>query len=65
MASAPLPNPNDYDAAQALDRLYLQTERWYDLLAILEREAEMAPMTTVAHDFSGKGDDRLSKIFEL
>ena len=28
-------------------------------------EAEMAPMTTVAHDFSGKGSDRMSLIFDL
>ena len=28
-------------------------------------EAEMAPMTAVAHDFSGQGDDRMSAIFEL
>ena len=28
-------------------------------------EAEMAPMTTVAHDFSGQGGDRMSAIFEL
>ena len=36
-------DPDDYDAAQALDRLYQRTERWYDLLAILERQTEMAP----------------------
>ncbi len=36
-------DPEDYDAAQALDRLYQRTERWYDLLAILERQTEMAP----------------------
>ncbi len=36
-------DPEDYDAAQALDRLYQRTERWYDLLAILERQVEMAP----------------------
>jgi len=36
-------DPDDYDAAQALDRLYQKTERWYDLLAILERQTEMAP----------------------
>jgi tetratricopeptide (TPR) repeat protein len=36
-------DPEDYDAAQALDRLYHRTERWYDLLAILERQTEMAP----------------------
>jgi len=28
-------------------------------------EAEMAPMTTVAHDFSGKSSDRMSLIFDL
>ena len=37
-------DPEDYDAAQALDRLYQQTERWYDLLAILERQTELAPV---------------------
>ena len=36
-------DPEDYDAAQALDRLYQQLERWYDLLAVLERQTEMAP----------------------
>ncbi|MEO8213020.1 MAG: hypothetical protein ABI560_07500, partial [Myxococcales bacterium] len=36
-------DPEDYDAAQALDRLYQRTERWYDLLAILQRQTEMAP----------------------
>ena len=29
---------------QALDRLYQQTERWYDLLAVLERQTELAPV---------------------
>ena len=37
-------DPDDFDAAQALDRLYLQTERWYDLLAVLERQTELAPV---------------------
>ena len=36
-------DPEDYDAAQALDRLYQRTERWYDLLSILQRQTEMAP----------------------
>ena len=36
-------DPEDYDAAQALDRLYQQTGRWYDLLAVLERQTELAP----------------------
>jgi tetratricopeptide (TPR) repeat protein len=36
-------DPEDYHAAQQLDRLYLATHRWYDLLAILERQTEMAP----------------------
>ena len=26
---------------QALDRLYVQTERWYDLLSVLERQTEL------------------------
>jgi L-rhamnose mutarotase len=28
-------------------------------------EAEMAPMTAVAHDFSGEGSDRMRMIFAL
>ena len=36
-------DPEDYDAAQALDRLYQQLERWYDLLAVLDRQTELAP----------------------
>jgi len=36
-------DPEDYDAAQALDRLYQQLGRWYDLLAVLERQTELAP----------------------
>ncbi|HVZ74315.1 MAG TPA: tetratricopeptide repeat protein [Polyangia bacterium] len=36
-------DPDDFDAAQALDRLYQQTARWYDLLAVLERQTELAP----------------------
>lgn len=35
-------DPNDFQAMQALDRLYAQTERWFDLLAILERQTELA-----------------------
>ena len=34
-------DPDDVEATQALDRLYVQTERWYDLLSILERETEL------------------------
>lgn len=33
----------DFEAVQALDRLYAQTERWYDLLTVLERQTELAP----------------------
>ena len=33
-------DPDDVEAMQALDRLYIQTARWYDLLSILERQAE-------------------------
>ena len=32
-------------AIQALDRLYGQAERWYDLLQILEREVELVATT--------------------
>lgn len=34
---------NDFDAVQALDRLYAKTERWYDLLSVLERQTELSP----------------------
>ncbi len=36
-------DPDDVEAIQALDRLYDQTKRWYDLLSVLEREIELAP----------------------
>ncbi len=35
-------DPDDVEAIQALDRLYAQTERWYDLLGVLDRQAELA-----------------------
>jgi tetratricopeptide (TPR) repeat protein len=35
-------DPDDLDALQALDRLYVQTERWYDLLGVLERQTELS-----------------------
>jgi tetratricopeptide (TPR) repeat protein len=35
----------DFQAIQALDRLYGQAGRWYDLLQILEREVELAQST--------------------
>jgi tetratricopeptide (TPR) repeat protein len=35
-------DPDDVEAMQALDRLYVQTERWYDLLSILERQTELS-----------------------
>jgi len=47
---------DDYDRAIAELARSPLNQRW---------EAEMAQMTTVAHDFSGKGEDRMSKIFEL
>jgi tetratricopeptide (TPR) repeat protein len=36
-------DPDDFDAVLALDRLYVQTERWYDLLGVLERQTELTP----------------------
>src|SRR5262249_45854771 len=36
---------DDIDAIQALDRLYGQAGRWYDLLQILEREVELSDPT--------------------
>jgi L-rhamnose mutarotase len=47
---------DDYDAAIAELAQSPVNQRW---------EAEMAPMTAVAHDFSGKGSDRMQQIFEL
>jgi tetratricopeptide (TPR) repeat protein len=35
-------DPTDYDAIQALDRLYGQAARWHDQLQILERAVEVA-----------------------
>ncbi|MEZ4399395.1 MAG: tetratricopeptide repeat protein [Kofleriaceae bacterium] len=37
-------DPDDDDAIRALDRLYGQAERWYDLLANLERQVELSEM---------------------
>jgi L-rhamnose mutarotase len=47
---------DDYDRAIADLARDPVTIRW---------EAEMAPMMAVAHDFSGKGGDRVPQIFEL
>ena len=47
---------DDYDRAIAELAQSPVNQRW---------EAEMAPMTEVAHDFSGQGTDRMSLIFEL
>jgi tetratricopeptide (TPR) repeat protein len=38
-------DPDELPAIQALDRLYGQAERWYDLLQILERQVELAGTT--------------------
>ncbi len=35
-------DPEDLQAIQALDRLYFETENWYELLSTLEREVEFA-----------------------
>ncbi|MBK9030356.1 MAG: hypothetical protein IPL61_03295 [Myxococcales bacterium] len=37
-------DPDETPAIQALDRLYGQAERWYDLLANLERQVELSDM---------------------
>ena len=47
---------DNYDAAIAELALSPINQRW---------EEEMAPMTTVAHDFTGQGSDRMRQIFEL
>ena len=38
-------DPNELPAIQALDRLYGQAERWYDLLGNLERQVELSEST--------------------
>ncbi|HEY0707486.1 MAG TPA: tetratricopeptide repeat protein, partial [Polyangia bacterium] len=35
-------DPDDIEAIQALDRLYGQTARWFDLLSVLERQTELS-----------------------
>jgi len=35
-------DPDEVEALQALDRLYVETERWYDLLSVLERQTELS-----------------------
>jgi tetratricopeptide (TPR) repeat protein len=35
-------DPDDFEALQALDRLYAQTRRWFDLLAVLEKQTELS-----------------------
>ncbi len=47
---------DDYDRAIAELADDPVTIRW---------EAEMAPMTAVAHDFSGEGSDQMRMIFKL
>jgi L-rhamnose mutarotase len=47
---------DDYNAAVAKLAQSPINQKW---------EAEMAPMTAVAHDFSGEGSDRMRQIFEL
>ncbi|HEV2029593.1 MAG TPA: L-rhamnose mutarotase [Candidatus Dormibacteraeota bacterium] len=47
---------DDYDRAIAELAGDPVTIRW---------EAEMAPMTAVAHDFSGEGSDQMRMIFKL
>ena len=47
---------DDYERAMAELAASPVNQRW---------EAEMAPMTTVAHDLSGEGSDRMSVIFDF
>ncbi len=47
---------DDYERAIAELAQSPLNQRW---------EAEMAPMTTVAHDLSGKDSDRMSLIFDF
>nr|WP_276602857.1 tetratricopeptide repeat protein [Nannocystis pusilla] len=58
--------PADYDAIQALDRLYGQAERWQDQLGILERAVEVAPQrdekTALRHRIGGLYETQLADI---
>ncbi|MCS6914793.1 MAG: tetratricopeptide repeat protein [Myxococcales bacterium] len=54
-------DPNDIEAIQALDRLYVQSERWYDLLQILEREVELARTSSETVQLK----HRIGKLFEV
>lgn len=47
---------DDYERAMAELASSPVNQRW---------EAEMAPMTTVAHDLSGKANDRMALIFDF
>jgi L-rhamnose mutarotase len=47
---------DDYERAMAELASSPVNQRW---------EAEMTPMTTVAHDLSGKGNDRMALIFDF
>ncbi|MFH1130436.1 MAG: tetratricopeptide repeat protein, partial [Pseudomonadota bacterium] len=42
--------PEEVGAIRSLDRLYQKTERWYDLLQILERQVELAGNTVEGMD---------------
>ncbi len=57
-------DPDDVDALQALDRLYLQTERWYDLLGVLERQTELsasaAEVVSLRHRIGSLWSEKLS-----
>ena len=57
-------DPTDYDAIQALDRLYGQAERWHDQLQILEQAVEVADrpeeQTALRHRIGALWEDQLS-----
>ena len=58
--------PADYDAIQALDRLYGTAERWTDQLGILERAVEVAPQrdekTALRHRIGALFENQLADI---
>src|SRR5690606_7176797 len=57
-------DPTDYDAIQALDRLFGQAERWHDQLQILERAVEVADrheaQTALRHRIGALGESQLA-----
>ncbi len=59
-------DPEDLQAIQALDRLYFETENWYELLSTLEREVDLAEgsaeVTGLKHRIGGLWEKQLADM---